>query len=36
MKHLTEAAEVEYAERRNIETKSNNTTRASFLFIFDF
>jgi hypothetical protein len=36
MKHLTVAAEVEYAERRNIETDSNNTTRASFLFIYDF
>jgi len=36
MKHLTVAAEVEYAERRNINTASNNTTRASFLIIYDF
>jgi hypothetical protein len=36
MRHLVVAAEVEYAERRNIRTASNNTTRASFLIIYDF
>lgn len=36
LKHLVIAAEVEYAERRNIETPSNNTTRVSFLMIYDF
>ncbi len=36
MKHLVVAAEIEYAERRNIRTSSNNTTRASFLIYYDF
>ncbi len=36
LKNLVMAAEVEYAERRNIETPSNNTTRVSFLMIYDF
>jgi hypothetical protein len=36
MKHLTVAAEVEYAERRNVNTPSNNTARASLLLIYDF
>jgi len=36
MKHLVVAIEVEYAERRNIETPSNETVRSSFLLIYDF
>ena len=32
----TDGCEAEYAERRNIETPSNNTTRTSFLLIYDF
>ena len=36
LKHLVVAAEVEYAERRNIQTPSNNTTRTSFLIYYDF
>lgn len=36
MKHLSVGAEVEYAERKNINSEPNNTTRASFLMYFDF
>ncbi len=36
MKHFAVAAELEYAERRNIEAPSNNTARASLLIIYDF
>jgi hypothetical protein len=34
--HLTMGVEIEYAERRNIATPSNNTIRASSLFIYNF
>ncbi len=35
-RHLAVAAELEYAERYNIGTTSNNTTRVSLLIIYDF
>ena len=36
MKHLIVGTELEYAERKNIGTVSNNTTRVSLLLIYDF
>lgn len=36
LNHLVVAAEIEYAERRNIQIPSNNTTRTSFLIYYDF
>jgi hypothetical protein len=36
MNNLVAGVEVEYAERRNLDTASNNTTRASALLIFSF
>jgi hypothetical protein len=36
LNHLVVGAEAEYAERRNINTPSNNTTRVSFLIYYDF
>ena len=36
IRHLVVGAEVVYAERRNIQTPSNNTTRASLLIYYDF
>ncbi len=36
MKHFVIATELEYAERRNIDATTNNTTRASLLIIYDF
>ena len=35
-RHLAVAAELEYAERYNVRTSSNNTTRVSLLIIYDF
>jgi len=34
--HLMMGAEIEYAERKNMTATSNNTTRASFLLIYNF
>ncbi len=36
MKHLLVGSEFEYAERRNVKTASNNSTRASLILIYDF